>query len=384
MSLKKAQTFEKRTASVMDGSSPVEHLKTINNFPVFIGATTQPIGEDIFGDLTWDICTRTGCIQLRDLIDPRLIYSNYHSEALGGTWVEHHQQFVKFVNQYCGPQILEVGGSNGALAKSITSSHGNISRYDIVEPNPLIESSEKIKIINDFFSEDFSKKHKVTYDTIVHSHTLEHAYDPIDFIKATARLSREGSYQVFSVPNLEYYLKNKFSNTLNFEHTYMLTHQQTVSLLSRHGFNLVASKNFRNHSIFYVFQKQYRTSKISFQNDYTKFKNEFRNYIDHFQTEVETLNDQLLKCNVPVYLFGAHVFSQFLFSFGLKSSKISGILDNSQIKQKKRLYGTPHIIYDPNQIVKHENVCVILKVGQYYDEIKRQLLALNPNVIIWK
>jgi len=51
----------------------------------------------------------------------------------------------------------------------------------MVEPNPLIESDEKIEITRKFFDENFKFDKKI--DAIVHSQVFEHAYDPIKFLK---------------------------------------------------------------------------------------------------------------------------------------------------------------------------------------------------------
>ena len=84
-----------------------------------------------------------------------------------------------------------------------------------------------------------------------------------------------------------------------------------------------------------------------------------------------------------VFLFGAHVFSQYLLSFGLDQSKICGILDNSPLKIGKRLYGTNLSVFDP-KIIIDDDVGVILKVGSYRNEIIAQLKTINPNVTIFE
>ena len=51
-----------------------------------------------------------------------------------------------------------------------------------------------------------------------------------------------------------------------------------------------------------------------------------------------------------MFLYGAHIFSQYLLAFGLNQNKIEGILDNSQLKIGKRLYGTNLKVFDPKII----------------------------------
>ncbi|PJA01529.1 hypothetical protein COX74_02280 [bacterium (Candidatus Gribaldobacteria) CG_4_10_14_0_2_um_filter_41_16] len=83
-----------------------------------------------------------------------------------------------------------------------------------------------------------------------------------------------------------------------------------------------------------------------------------------------------------IYLFGAHIFSQYLLYFGLNEKKIIKILDNSKIKRGKRLYGSSLFVENPKYIKSKPNVAVILRAGAYTDEITAQLLSINKKVYI--
>ena len=61
----------------------------------------------------------------------------------------------------------------------------------------------------------------------------------------------------------------------------------------------------------------------------------FNQFIDYHLKMVKEINDFVDKYNSSVFLFGAHIFSQYLISFGLKTEKIKFILDNSPIKIEK-------------------------------------------------
>ena len=76
----------------------------------------------------------------------------------------------------------------------------------------------------------------------------------------------------------------------------------------------------------------------------------------------------------PIYLFGAHIFSQFYLKNGLEVSRIIEILDNDPSKQSNRLYGTDLIVRSPEIIKDIRNPVVVLKVGAYKDEIMHQML----------
>ena len=104
--------------------------------------------------------------------------------------------------------------------------------------------------------------------------------------------------------------------------------------------------------------------------------------MDFYRHKILDLNAILESTTKPVYLFGAHLFSQFLLYNGLQSAKIISILDNNKAKQGKRLYGTRFLVQSP-QILRNKNALLILNAGAYTDEIKSDILEnINANVEI--
>lgn len=373
-----------RKRSLLSFEANLESLHVFKKFPVFIGATDSPAEDDLFFDMSWDICQNTGIIQLRDLLDPSLIYSGYHSEAVGGVWLEHHDQFCDFAGSFIGKNIVEIGGSNGSVARRFLKQNSKIEKYTIVEPNPNCDSDGRLEVVNAFFDSDWVRQFSGETDTVIHSHTFEHMFDPIEFVSAISALLPNGGMQIFSIPTLESYLENKFANTLNFEHTFYLTLEITQHLLQNAGFEILETATFKDHSTYFACRKVEGLKPSTLVNRYKENKQTFIDFVQHYDDEILTLNRRIEAHTGEVYLFGGHIFSQFLLNAGLLSGRIKAILDNSSEKIGRRLYGTDKIICEPNLIVDQNNVAVILKAGQYQDEIRSQLLGINPNCLIWE
>ena len=66
---------------------------------------------------------------------------------------------------------------------------------------------------------------------------------------------------------------------------------------------------------------------------------------------------------------------------GIEIKYLKGILDNAKDKQNTYLYGFELLIYSPDVIINNDSI-VILKNSFYGDEIKEQLLTLNPRTQI--
>lgn len=368
-----------RSKSVITGKSSLKNVFTFKNFPVFIGCTERPNTNDLLADLSFSICPDTGVIQLDKVLPLDVVYSQYHSEAIGKTWTEHHLAFVDFIAQFGPKNVLEIGGSNGFIGSQYLTKITN-ALWTIIEPNPSPGINPQIKVI----PKNFDKNLEIEIneiDAIVHSHVFEHMYYPKEFLSLISQNLADNQYHLFSVPNLYEWLKSKFTNCLNFEHTIFLTEYLIDYLLSIYGFSIIEKKYFNNHSIFYATKKT-KPYSINFISKYDEYLKIFNDYIVFLKDKVLIYNREINNYQGKVYLFGAHVFSQVLLSLGLNENRISYILDNSLTKQDKRLYGCNLFIKSPEIIKEDKHVMVILNAGAYQEEISQQLKGLKKNISI--
>lgn len=368
-----------RDFCVLTGEKDLEHLYTFQNFPIYMGCTDEPAERDTFADMNWDISRRTGCIQLNPLLPLETVYALPHqSGQIGSLWMEHHQAFAAFVGKFSPSSVLEIGGAHGMLSTLFHREQQKIP-WCILEPNPQPVSGCPARYIRGFFDANFHTEER--YDAIVHSHFLEHIYYPDSMIELMSRNLIERSYMIFSLPHLQTMLKRKYSNCLNFEHTVYLTEEFIEYLLAKHSLNIICKEYFKDdHSIFYAAQK--KPSCPVLHDEYEENKKDFMTYITYHLDMVETLNKRLASLSIPAYLFGAHVFSQFLFAFGLNQSRFVRILDNDPLKQGKRLYGTRLMVDSPKCLKDVREAVVVLKAGVYNTEIKQDIINnINKNIL---
>lgn len=368
-----------RDKSIMTQQSNLEQIYSIQNFPVYMGCTDQDdSSQDIVADMNWGICKDTGVIQLLDLVPLEYVYQNQHCEGIGKIWQNHYQEFVKFVDKFKPQNVLEIGGGNGWIG-SLYKNLNPQSSWTILDANPTVED-HRIHVIKGWFNEQFDFPKAI--DTVVHSHLLEHLYNPVELLLHIFQFLQSGSKHIFTFPNLYEFLKNKYTNCLNFEHTIFLTEEIVDWLLEKIGFEIVEKQYFMDHSIFYSTRKCQPSSDIECPLKYDEYKKMFMNFINYHLKMVQEINDRLQNLNGNIYLFGAHIFSQYLIAFGLKTQKITAILDNGKIKQGKRLYGTNLKVFSPQIIKDKKDVTIILKAANYNEEIKQDILNnINKNVI---
>lgn len=368
-----------RDQCAVTGLPDLEKLYEFPNFPVFMGCLNQPEKMDFKQDMSWWISRGSGLIQLKRLLPLDILYPESHGAgAIGALWGQHHRTFASFLSNISPAFVLEIGGAHGILSNEYIK-FGQIP-WTILEPNPSPITGCAARFIKGFFDEDF--KYTDEFDTIVHSHVFEHIYKPDVFMSHLSAFMRPGQNLVFSLPNMQVMLERKYTNCINFEHTVFLTEPYVEYLLAKHGFKLNTKEYFmEDHSIFYSAIRDPEVKPVLLPpNLYEKNKKLYIDYVDYHKMLIADLNQQMADTAQSVYLFGAHVFAQYLISFGLDVSRVECLLDNDPNKQGKRLYGTSLYVASPEILQDILSPVVILKAGVYNDEIKKQIITkINPN-----
>jgi len=345
-----------------------------------MGTTSSDPISDLFMDQQWVVCEKCGCLQLLKLLPLNLLYqANHTSEVVGKIWRDHHHAFAEFIAQHKPSKILEIGAAHGYLASTLTEKLPEVE-YIVIEPNSSLANS-KIKVIKGFIEENLQEVKG--NDCIIHSHVLEHIYEPVEFIKQIVTNADMDCEMYISFPNFRGLIESGALNSLNFEHTYLLDPSHAELIFKNLGFSILESDTYLSHSYFYRLKK---TSVINanletFPN-ISPLSNKFIKMVNDLSNFVSSVNDKIKNHNGPVYLFGAHVFSQALLALGLDTSKIVGVLDNSHDKQGKRLYGTSYKVFSPSVITNESKPLVVLNASHYNDEIRAQLKQIDENLVI--
>lgn len=368
-----------RNADVITGAEDLELLHTFHDFPVFMGCSTSPPGDDIVADMSFWISPSSGMIQLNPLLPLDVLYPEAHGAGcIGSLWAKHHQALADFIGRFNPSSVLEIGGAHGILATNYQKT--KLIPWTILEPNPTPIDGCKAQIIKGFFDENFKFPGEV--DAIVHSHVFEHIYNPDLFVKHLSDFLSVGRKLIFSVPNMRVMLERNYTNCLNFEHTVYLTEVYVETLMAKHGFRVLEKEYFLDdHSIFYSMERDRDVKPIQMPSDlYRTNKRMYLDYVESHEKLVTDINRQLsVSGGDNTFLFGAHVQAQYLIGFGLDTSKIKAILDNDSKKHGKRLWGTDKHVYGPAVLEGLTNPIVIVRAGTFTDEIVSQINKINPS-----
>lgn len=172
-----------RERCVISKELSLDKLYTFKNFPIFMGVTDQDESMDKVADMDFVIAKDSGMIQLKKLIPSDELYKNSHNNSFGTIWDQHHREFAEFISRYQPGRVLEAGGGNGRLSLYYQEKFGD-TEWVIIEPSPVdVLPGVKAEYIHGFFEASEEAGLPLSMDTIVHSHLLEHIYEPGQFIE---------------------------------------------------------------------------------------------------------------------------------------------------------------------------------------------------------
>lgn len=342
----------------------LETIYTVPDMPATCAPTKMPPETDVVRDMVVGSCVNCGCVQLKTLNDPEILYSESHNEtAETPTWRDHHSAFAEFVQAQGVSSLTEIGGSSGSLYRRLASDI-QYTCLDLCEPSDAVPS-----IRANCETYDFSGT-----DCICMSHVFEHLFNPRQFVE---HISPSVRTVIVSIPNMTHLLSIRSLSIVFNEHTYFVDRTWMEWLFARCGYRLRSSAEFRKHSIFLAFEKSTDAAEYPLEP-----RPQIADTMKEIYAEMLTRCSRLTVSNGAFFVPAGHM-GQLLYSLSRPSS-LGGFLDNDRSKQGKRVYGTPHTVAPMEAIAGLESPTVYIYAGVYTDEISAQLLRLNNSVILYR
>jgi hypothetical protein len=311
-------------------------------------------------------CSNCGTVQTKYLGDLNEIYKFNHADSTGKLMLSLHDKVSHFVKKYENniKNIIEIGSSYGVLADIILNKM--VLDYHIIEPYYCGDRNNKI-IIDDYYEN--VNDTTIDANTLIISHVFEHFYNPIEILKKIyINTNIINFFLVF--PDLEYYISNNILHVLNTEHTYYVDNDFLIDVFKKYGFALIEKEFYLNHSVIFYFKRitnkitDLTCKNINFSLD--KYYNTIFSTVDKFNNNMEIGH--------KIYLWPASIHSLYLFTFGLKYQLLTGLLDNSQNKIGKKIYGVNTPIYSFKKVIEADdkNTIILINGGVFNNDIIEQ------------
>jgi hypothetical protein len=330
--------------------------------------------ENINKDALWmpyniQKCNKCNIYQNKYLAELNQIYQNSHISPIGNIRNNMDIKFSKIINENENiKSIVEIGGGKGMLADILLNNNKFQNNYYIVDPVYIGNRDHRI-IINNYV-EEINLNEYENINTIIMSHVFEHFYEPNNILDKL--LNNDNIKYIYMChPNFDEYVKYPFTyNILHCEHTFYINNDFLINLIEKYGFKLKQNINHDNYCIFLEFEKQnLNNNNIYINNNDTNIVN----YLKSINDKVSHLNEIIENIEEPIYMWPCSVHSITLFNSGLNYKRLSGILDNSNDKIGKYMYGNNLKCLSFKKIIdsasRNNKIKIILNGGCYNNDI---------------
>ena len=362
-----------RKKCIMCGSK-LQEKQRLRSFPIYMGVSSIE-DSPVYNDKVFGACPKCGSVQLKQLIPLSVLYKKNHNSAIGKVWEKHHTEFCHFIKDVVYGNIIEIGGGNLKVANFL-SQEKSIKKMTVFDKSfPFAKKSDKIILKKQFFNH---KKIKEKPDAIIHTHLIEHLYNPLEEMKRMCDLLKKEGLMMFAAPLIDRMLKDNYTNAINFEHTFVLCEKMIENIMIHSGMRIISKKYFSDHAAFFIAKKEKSIDKAIIHN-YPGHYKVFENFYNYHVSEVNRIRN-LINNKGNVFIFGAHIFTQYLLGFGLDEHLFLNVLDNDPKKQNNYLYGSKLKVKSPKILKDLKQPVVVLKAAMYTEEIMKDILEnINPN-----
>lgn len=319
-------------------------------------------------------CKNCCSIQLMLLIPPSILYKNSHNETFNTPiWQDHHTIFYSFFSHILLDinTCIEIGGAQCILANKIIKDYPllNYTVLDIIE-HPL--GDIKVEIGN-------CENYVFFQDCVILSHVFEHLHDPKVFLQNIK--DSPVNYVIMSIPNLEYMIENRHLYVINIEHTFYYNNSHINKLFNDISFHCIKTAQFKDHSLFYIFERSKESPYTSITNIYSH-SNSVYNHFSDCEIRLNKISLNIINdiCIAPAGYYGYIIYS-YLISIGYKDL-IKFAVDNDKSKHGKYMSGTDICIRPYDELINRNNITIIVYTGIHTKDIISQILRLNSNVTV--
>lgn len=381
--------FECRSCS----SNQIHSIIPLGILPLANALLSSPtIDEANNYNLEVMLCDECGLAQLKDLVDPKVLFSDYvYFSSHSDTMLESSASLVDRLIPSLKKEafVVEIASNDGYLLKNYVAAGIEVLGIDPAVNIAKAAHEQGIRTRCDFFNaalaQEIAESEKKA-DIIHANNVMAHVPDINGFILGLKQLLNDNGKIIIEVP---YFLDlvNKLEfDTIYHEHVYYFSVRALKTAFERHGLEIIDIEKLDLHGgslrVFVAHQNQFEVSSII--SNMIELEEQAGLYqIDtfhQFMTRLKTLKQSLteiltnLKDNKAVIAaYGASAKGTTLLNyFGIGQELIDFIVDRSPVKIGKFAPGTAIEIRTPSEL-KDQNIShSLLLTWNFATEIMRQ------------
>ena len=232
----------RRINSCLITGEPVTTILDLGMHPyadTFVGADQQHLSEPVL-PLRVNLCDASGMIQLdcvSDDWDRYNLYSYSYTSSNGAYSRRHWQELAQDVRektQLTGGRIVEIGSNDGYLLSQFQPDF-EVLGVDASDAMCALSRQRGVPVEHGIFGQDLAATLAIqgTADVILANNVVNHANDPLDFVRGVKQLLSAGGWFVFEVPSWSWMMSQSRWDMIYHEHVSYFTVTSLFNLLAR-------------------------------------------------------------------------------------------------------------------------------------------------------
>lgn len=340
--------------------------------------------EEPFAPLNVWKCNGCHLVQLRDVVDPKLLFSNYlYVSSTSPRFVEHFVDYATtLIDRFTlneGSFVVDVGSNDGVLLKPLQDKGVRILGIDPAENIAAKATADGIPTEPVFLipeeAEKLASEHGKA-DVISANNVFAHTDLVDEFIEGVKVLLNDDGVYVFEVQYLGDLLKKNLFDIVYHEHVCYYHIHPLTTFFEKHGMEVfdVERPDVHGGSIRVYTQKQggphkkeerleaiLKEEEEAGLNTLTPYE-EFWERIEKNKEDLKSLLTDLKGQGKTIAAYGAPAKATTLcYAFDIDGNLIDFIVDDSPLKQGLMMPGTHIPIVSSEEFYKEKpNYCLIL------------------------
>ena len=337
------------------------------------------------------LCNSCGLAQLKDLICPKELFSDYlYFSSYSDTMLLYAAALTKEVIKRLPNEalVVEIASNDGYLLKNYVEKKVSVLG---IEPAKNIATFARQKGVStrcEFFTSAFAlelKQEGKQADIIHANNVMAHVPDINDFIEGIFTLLKPKGEAIIEVPYFLDLVQKLEFDTIYHEHVYYFALKPLVFAFERHGLEIFHVKKlpihggslrlfvghkgaFERHVSVDQFLKIEKESNIF---DLKTFSN-FMERLNHLKGRLQEELDYLKRADHRIAAYGASAKGTTLLNYFDIGHFLDFVVDKSREKQGKYTPGTHLEIKAPKALVKEKSTHALLLAWNFASEIIRQ------------
>jgi SAM-dependent methyltransferase len=383
--------FRSRTDCRLCGSRNLEEILSFGETPLANAylAEHQLTAPEVFAPLVVNFCNDCTLVQLRDVVDPHVLFDHYlYVSGTSPAFVAHFAEYARRITsrflRSAASLVVDVGSNDGVLLAAFKKSGARILGVDPANNIAAGATKRGIPTVPRFFDIDAAvaiRREHGPADVITANNVFAHTDDVASFVDAVKALLAPKGVFVFEVQYLKDLVEKNLFDIIYHEHLCYYHLNPLIPFFRQAGLRVFDVEHVGTHGgsvRVYVAREDVHPISEGLSvmlereealNDIRTYR-EFRKRIDTNGRTLAALLGDIRRRGQRVVGYGAPAKATTLcYAFGIDATTLEYVVDDSPLKQGLFMPGTHIPVKSPEALYADYPDCCLILAWNFADSI---------------